>query len=392
MPLGGGAARRLCCYNWWCYPSAGVGIMGRAVGFPDGVLPLSPKMLSLHKCKHGAQRCVRCFWRSKGKAWQRRHIIQGTRIPWLSAGWNREQQRCGLGCVPCAMLTGPLKGLSSSATAGDGYASFMVMPKAGKFNSSHLNRHEKTRKHQEAVKQWVARHLTARRGADSNSIWPPPREEFEECLSKLRKGRSARDGEGASDKTSLMRWCLSEAMLQEARQHVREALTIVLVRDERHGRLLLRYRTCSPDMCTAAGVFGLERLPAGAAENLLDATKKAVISFATPRLAPPRNVRVEAGGVNRRLVQHIRSHVHIVVTDCAASELLAQAQARGQRQPYDAGARRLLGDGSSFLPNIKLIGRDRAHAAQRFLGQGDAQMLKGTSRGERARDRDMERG
>ena len=63
-------------------------------------------------------------------------------------------------------------------------------------------------------------------------------------------------------------------------------------------------------------------------------------------------------------MQVIHNKCTMVVTDCAANELLAQQLSRGQRGGVDVD----MGDGlTSLFPNARIIGRDRAHACQRLI-------------------------
>ena len=73
----------------------------------------------------------------------------------------------------------------------------------------------------------------------------PPMSEFSAAFQKMRQGGSARDGGVCSDKKVKMRFALSEAVLRRARRHLQEARCVALMRDERKGRLLIRYKACA---------------------------------------------------------------------------------------------------------------------------------------------------
>ena len=68
------------------------------------------------------------------------------------------------------------------------------------------------------------------------------------------------------------------------------------------------------------------------------------------------------GSVDEALLSHVRSHVHIMVTDAASAELLASDILRSRRRSDQAELQR-----DVFFPNIVLLGRDASHAP---LGSG----------------------
>ena len=153
-----------------------------------------------------------------------------------------------------------------------------------------------------------------------------------------------------------MRWCLSEAMLDHHRACLKCASMVVLIRDERHGKMLIRFRATLKDMTVVCGVLGLVELRQGStAKDIVDATEKAFI-FATPRHEAPRNFHGCTRKLESKLLKHLQERVEITVTDCAAAEILAQELGRGRR-----------GAEETLFPRTKMIGRDRAHACQRLL-------------------------
>ncbi|CAJ1400375.1 unnamed protein product [Effrenium voratum] len=213
-------------------------------------------------------------------------------------------------------------------------------------------KHSKTRIHQEALQAWHDKSKSA--------CLAPPRKDFEKALEGLRKGRSARDGGGSSDQATLTRWCLTEACLQEARSALRTCKSLVIIRDERAGKLMLRFRATLRDMSVLTGVLGLQDLSCGKkAADIVDATARALQTFATEQFQPPRGFRGRGGTrLDENLLATVKDRCDMVVTDCAPSEILAQQLGRGLRS---AEAEELL------FPNAKIVGRDRAHACQRVL-------------------------
>lgn len=185
--------------------------------------------------------------------------------------------------------------------------------------------------------------------------------DMRECWEAMQQGRSARSMRGpsgsASDRASLMRWCISEAILEDARAFLRKARTIVLIRDERNGRLLIRWRGATAGLEARAGVMGVcKAMPSSEAEAINQATGRIITRFCTSRSAPPRSTRLPGPIVDADLERHIRDRVEIIVTDAAANELLAGNQGRARR-----GAAEL----APLTPNLMLVARDHAHASRR---------------------------
>ena len=82
-------------------------------------------------------------------------------------------------------------------------------------------------------------------------------------------------GPGSCDKCYCHRkgpnwWCLSNYRRPFFRGIARLCLTksVVLVRDERHGQLLLRFRAAVSDMTVVSGVLGVQKLDQGSKESV----------------------------------------------------------------------------------------------------------------------------
>ncbi|CAE7665454.1 unnamed protein product [Symbiodinium necroappetens] len=134
------------------------------------------------------------------------------------------------------------------------------------------------------------------------------------------------------------------------------------MRDCRDGRLLMRFRASrASDLQVCSGILGVARLGFMDSDSLASATRDLIKDFCTIGKHAPRSAtRVSKGRFDEALYNQIRSKVQILVTDAAASEILASKILRGTRE----GANR---DPEPLLPNVRLIGRDAAHAATRLL-------------------------
>ena len=102
-----------------------------------------------------------------------------------------------------------------------------------------------------------------------------------------------------------------------------KALCVALTRDERKGRLLIRWRACKADLSPASGVLDFKPVE-GYADNLANAVKKAVqdcgnsclvgwlwFVHASPPVASQQDVEA-----------NIKKTTRVFVTDSAAAELL----------------------------------------------------------------------
>ena len=161
-----------------------------------------------------------------------------------------------------------------------------------------------------------------------------PSEVFREVLANLQSGISARkmDRGGSGDRLRNVRFCLLEAKHEKDRDFIKSAATMVLHRDERHGRLLLRFATCNRNLEVRWGTVGVMRdYGSPTAENLVKATQRAYTQFCTHRLGKPRTMTgLEEPEVDCDLLHHMRMITDMLVNDSASSELLADSNCQGR--------------------------------------------------------------
>ena len=151
-------------------------------------------------------------------------------------------------------------------------------------------------------------------------------------------------------------------MQDQRRAAARQSSSVVLIRDERHGKMMVRLRLCeSKTLNVRSGVLALETLSCGQAEEILRATRRGLTQFCQSRRNPPRGFRGHVPDFDEGLFKKLRQNCQMVVTDCASSELLAQNIGAGSRKSSAAD------NEDPLFPAQKIIGRDRAHASQRLL-------------------------
>ena len=193
----------------------------------------------------------------------------------------------------------------------------------------------------------------------------PGAQQFKDALEHLQKGHTGTLSDvGARGKMGRMEFALVEAARVQWRDRVREAVSLTLLRDERHKRLLLRFRATDDEMQVTEGVFGqLKGTYNSTALGIAEATLKILTKFCTPGIGDPEASKREAADCDRKLLEHIRLHVHCTTVDSASNEVTA---AQDTAAPLEVPMADLQ-TGDVIFPNHKLIVRDRAHGTRRVL-------------------------
>ncbi|CAK9054669.1 Modification methylase NlaIV (M.NlaIV) (Cytosine-specific methyltransferase NlaIV) [Durusdinium trenchii] len=289
---------------------------------------LPKRLISEHVKVCKKSRCRVCQWHEFGQK------TAHNPPKWLKLGMSKKH--VGLGCTDCALanLSGP-------------WAEFQQSP--ARLTQHVIRRHESSRSHVAAARKQVS---------------GPDLDELRAMLKHMRQGGSARQGGVASDKKTKMRFALSEAVLAKHRSDLMRARSICLLRDERKGRLLLRFRACLGDLTVTQGVLGLKGVE-GSADSIAQVTLRAVTDFCTPCRGLPRDCHSPQidGPQGTPLACHVKDHVQFLVTDAAPNELLSSEQLRGRRRGAAAAHRAP----ASEFKNVRVVGRDGAHAATRVL-------------------------
>ena len=284
-------------------------------------------------CTIGKGKCGLCRWSDFKDSWQKQ-----LQSKWLHVSLKGKVAK--LGCSACAL-----------AETGGPWANFEQSPL--KVKLFHLKRHEASCSHQAA---------SQKQGNSTSAVLAPPKEEFADALKHMRSGGSCRDGGPMSDKKQQMRWCLSEAAMEVGRELFMKASAVAVTRDERKGRLLVRWRACLDDLSCTSGVLGFAPVE-GFADNLADCVKAMVQSYCTPKAGLPRGFHngQNTPAVEEAVERNIKEKTCILVTDAAAPELLASGLLAGRR-PYASSSAK-----DEYFPAVKVIGRDAPHATTRLL-------------------------
>ena len=116
-----------------------------------------------------------------------------------------------------------------------------------KFRIDHLVRHQQCQCHLQAVRDMLQ---LPSQGPPRQEAKPAPKApSFQDVLAVLRslqKGVSPSQGTDSmhKHKTFKVVWCLAESLKRTYRTHLRDAVTVNILRDERHKRLQVRWRCC----------------------------------------------------------------------------------------------------------------------------------------------------
>ena len=158
-----------------------------------------------------------------------------------------------------------------------------------------------------------------------------------------------------------MAWCLAEGLKALDQNFFAKSSHISLMRDERYGRLAIRFTAVAPDLTTRHGFLGQAKQAGTGADNVSLATwavmKRACSRFHT---AP---FRKNPGRLKKNLFQHLRSRVVALAADAAADEMASCEILRSA--PVSLNTE----DNQPMLPNLQHVFRDRAHAFRRLTSR-----------------------
>ena len=193
----------------------------------------------------------------------------------------------------------------------------------------------------------------------------PGKEAFLKVFRQLSNDTSDRHvpGVSAERKTANIEWCIVEAARHIWRERLRQASFVSVLRDERHKRVLIRFRCVDKDLNLTHGLFGqLKDTYSSTAFGLVQATLQVIRDMCTPGLGLPGSAR-ENLTCDEDLVQHVRRSVLSTTVDSAGNEVAAVFDSAA---PILASSL-LLENGDTLFPCHKLLVRDRAHGTRRIL-------------------------
>eukprot|EP00439_Symbiodinium_sp_Y106_P057391 s6343_g8.t1 len=153
----------------------------------------------------------------------------------------------------------------------------------------------------------------------------PGKEAFLKVFRQLSNDTSDRHvpGVSAERKTANIEWCIVEAARHIWRERLRQASFVSVLRDERHKRVLIRFRCVDKDLNLTHGLFGqLKDTYSSTAFGLVQATLQVIRDMCTPGLGLPGSA-CENLTCDEDLVQHVRRSVLSTTVDSAGNEVAA---------------------------------------------------------------------
>ena len=164
-------------------------------------------------------------------------------------------------------------------------------------------------------------------------------------------------GSQTGHKARQLEWCVAEAIRLRHRKFLSAAGSATLTQDGRGKHLLVMVQGCSMSLQTQVNHISLVATQSGAT-NLCLATIQAIAEFCTPGVGRPwKTADSPPDVVDVGLQNHLCGIISWWFTDaaydeCAAGELLISSP-----------------DARAAFPNLRIIGRERAHASRRILSR-----------------------
>ena len=279
--------------------------------------------------------CIQKWRRLRGK-WFRRFLLdradpeKGT---WLASAWRSGY---GIGCRCCraAGLQGRL-------------ARFQVKS-AIALQVANFKKHEENPKHRAAAAAYLA--------GEQPLLDCPSLAQFRSVTDTIAKGGSVGHRSGPDYK---MLWCIGEALKDQDRLAIKNAKALSLFRDERNGRLHVRYRAVDNDLNETSGTLGQARDFGTGATNITNATaaimkRMCVKDHGISSFAGCKSSEATVPG----LLEHMKNAVLCLTVDSASDETLSGEIMRSGM---------LSNTQQALTPGLKFVLRDKAHASRRLV-------------------------
>ncbi len=269
--------------------------------------------------------------------WKKRLRIAPDEKRWLDSKYD--DQGWQLGCKVCAASPNP----------SDAYARFAVAGATATI--SNLRRHEKSKVHRAAVQA----HLVKAETLDVAGA--PPAEDFVAVWRALGGGGRSRPTVMSPRKRNTIEWCLWQALRDTECSFLAAANTVSVAMDERHGRTLVTYAACKGRE-VSSGILAQFRDAGRSADEVAACVHKAVRRLCFARApSASMNRKRRRPTFRKKTMQHVLRNIEMFSADGAFSEQLAGRLLHPRVERA--------GDVEK-LPRLKMIIRDKAHAARRL--------------------------
>ena len=242
------------------------------------------KQSLLHYASCTSPTCVRCKFVTLADVWSQKLPLASDDTVSVAAGartcrarrnrtWLQWREGHGAGCIVCdaAGLRNPTALHTVNTIEG--------------LQLCHMLRHQSLVSHIQASRAFVEQDEELLAGAGA-----PSAEVFERMVDQLRKGVSASagmEGVGEQKKITKMIWCMREAIQDMDTDFLARSKCTTLCRDERHGRLAIRYAAIDGDLNIRHGRLGQRRHFGTGAIAITNATRDVMVRATTARSNPP---------------------------------------------------------------------------------------------------------
>ena len=287
-----------------------------------------------------------CDGRAK---WARNYQIWANRFPidpsqpklgtWLDSNWAKG---LGVGCKVCRAA-----GFTTNP-----FGAYEVRSKVC-MQVCVFQKHAQCAAHTAAVTAFLAGTLDGAR----LSVMSPTWDVFKQVADAIVAGGNL---ESAHSTHRRIMWCLKEALCDDDREALKSARAISLFRDERKGRLAVRYRAVNQNLDEFSGTLGQERDFGTGATKITEATARIMERMCTKCSCAPHYNCSATPTLIPSLLAHVRERVMCVTVDSAGDELLASEMMR---------TKSLAQTEKALTPNLKFILRDAAHASRRIISR-----------------------
>ena len=339
------------------------------------VTPTAPNESDVeHSTTCKRQQCGRCKWFTNSKGWQtklpigksltkqERSAVEPAMLPkmresWLVAKEGADGQQWGVGCCVCNIARFRMQKRDAKSRAYSSYG----LTKAGSLQLGNFKRHAALLCHADAVRGYLGL-LEKGEALDARA---PSDDSFKQVWKDMCRGVSPStplgiDGVGQGKKVIKIVYCLAEGMRMLDRKFLEGAKCISIKRDERDGRLLVRFVAANPNLDVRRGIMGMRRGFGTGATAITKATITIMKTFSSPHHGAPKPSCHDEPSVDKRLFEHVRNTTHQLVIDSASDERRSGRQmAEGVSHDYK----------DVLTPNLKMVTLDRAHASRRIVSR-----------------------
>ena len=289
------------------------------------------------------------LWKRLYPKWSKRFLVDPNRPllgSWLSSKWKDGQ---GVGCTCCNWA-----GINSP------FSNFQVMSVAA-LQAINFDKHSRNLTHKAAASAYARMMDQQGLAASASSSAGPPGEfqcpnesDFLEVLKLVNNGCGL-----LTAKNRNMVWCLQNALKQRDMNIIKSSRAVSLFRDERKGRLLIRFRCVGDDFSEFSGTLGQARGFGTGATAITNATEQIMIRACTDLHGPPPGANCSPA-LKLGILEHLKARVLCLTVDSASDELLSAEMMRSTALSAAAHA---------LTPGLRFVIRDKAHSSRRVVSR-----------------------